>query len=250
MKHIKLYQTEDAFTAEKTSIEKPWVTLTQDDNEVHYSLEREVQPTFEYVDLDLPSGTLWATCNVGANNPWEYGKYFQWGDTEGYYDNEEHDFSWDSYKWCDGTMTSLTKYNNKSSYGAVDNKTTLDPEDDAVHVHMGGDWRMPTQAQVNELNGFTTQKWVVNYQGTSVNGRLYTSKKDALKSIFIPASGHRRDSSVNYQGSGAALWGSTLFTTSPYEVYHLSHSSSNSVATHNLGRYYGCCVRGVLDAKA
>lgn len=74
-----------------------------------------------FVDLGLPSGTLWATCNVGASSPTEYGKYFQWGDTEGYYDNEAHTFNWSTYKYG-SNYNALTKYNTMSDYGTVDNK--------------------------------------------------------------------------------------------------------------------------------
>lgn len=203
---------------------------------------------YDYVDLGLPSGTLWATCNVGANKPWEYGKYFAWGDTKGYYDNEKHDFSWNSYKWCNGAFNTLTKYNNHSGCGSVDDKLVLDPDDDAVHVHMGGDWHMPTLAQLNELLYFTTQQWVENYQGTSINGRLYTSRKDTSKFIFIPASGYHLKSYVKYKGSDAYLWGSTLYTDYPSGASGLYFNSDN-YDIYDFHRYNGFCVRGVKKNK-
>ena len=89
--------------------------------------------THEYVDLGLPSGTLWATCNVGATAPEEYGDYFAWGETTGY-NSGKTTFNWSTYKYCNGDYDKLTKYCNKSSSGTVDNKTTLDPEDDVAHV--------------------------------------------------------------------------------------------------------------------
>ena len=103
----------------------------------------------EWVDLGLPSGTLWATCNVGANAPEEFGDYFAWGETapKDYYD-------WDNYKWCNGNDSTLTKYCNDSTYGYngfVDNKVELDPEDDAAYVNWGPSWRMPTLNQTQEL---------------------------------------------------------------------------------------------------
>lgn len=201
----------------------------------------------EYVDLGLPSGTLWATCNVGAENPWEYGKYFAWGETDGYYDNEKHNFSWNTYKWCDGRYNALTKYNNKyGSYGKnTDNKLVLDPEDDAAHVHMGGDWRMPTQDEMQELIDNTNYEWVENYQGTGVNGNLFTSRKDSSKSMFIPASGYRWDSTVRYQDSRTFLWCSTLYTDYPYGAWNLYFNSVGYDIKEYI-RYYGFCVRGVL----
>lgn len=204
------------------------------------------QTNYDYVDLDLPSGTKWATCNVGAENPWEYGKYFQWGDTEGYYDNEEHDFSWKNYKWCNGTYDTLTKYNNDSIYGSVDNKLVLDTEDDAAHVHMGGDWRMPTQDEMQELVDNTNHEWVENYQGSGISGRLFTSKKDSSKSIFIPASGFRFGSSVGLSVTLINLWSSTLFTDSPNGVWRLI-SYLDACFIYYYNRNNGFCVRGVKN---
>ena len=93
------------------------------------------QENHEFVDLGLPSGTLWATCNVGANAPEEYGDYFAWGETA---PKETH--SWNTYKWCNGSSTTMTKYCTNSSFGYngfVDNKRVLDPEDDAAYVNWG-----------------------------------------------------------------------------------------------------------------
>ena len=87
----------------------------------------------EYVDLGFPSGLKWATCNVGANNPWEYGGYYAWGETE-----EKSNYDWSTYKWCNGSKDTMTKYCTDSSYGTVDNKTVLEPEDDVAHVKWGG----------------------------------------------------------------------------------------------------------------
>lgn len=188
---------------------------------------------------------MWATYNVGANSATECGKYFAWCDTTGYYANEAHNFSWVTYKWCNGTNTTLTKYNNASSYGVVDNKLTLDSEDDAVHVHMGGDWHIPTQAQIKELNSFTTNQWVKNYQGTGVNGRLYTSWKDASKSIFIPASGYRQGSSIDRQESICFLWSSNIYADGP----HLATTLAFDINGYNIisqDRNCGLCVRGVI----
>ena len=95
----------------------------------------------EWVDLGLPSGTLWATCNVGANAPEEYGDHFAWGET-----SPKDVYNWSTYQWCNGSMFTLTKYNTESSLGMVDNKTELDPEDDAAYVNWGPSWRTPTTA--------------------------------------------------------------------------------------------------------
>ena len=111
---------------------------------------------YEYVDLGLPSGLKWAKCNVGATSEADYGSYFQWGDIE---DKSNSDCSWESYKYCKGTYKTLTKYCTNSSYGTVDNKTTLDPEDDAATQIMGGDWRMPTSTEYQTLYNETLWVW-------------------------------------------------------------------------------------------
>ena len=98
------------------------------------------------VDLGLPSGTLWADRNVGADAPEAYGDYFAWGEV-----TPKTEYNWSTYKWCNGDAYSQTKYFTSSSYGTVDGKTTLDLEDDAAYVNMGSEWRMPTNAEQDEL---------------------------------------------------------------------------------------------------
>ena len=103
----------------------------------------------EYVDLDLPSGTLWATCNVGAEKPEEYGDYFAWGETK-----TKENYDWSTYKWCNGSEYELTKYCVSGRYGTVDNKTELLPEDDAATANWGSNWCMPTVEQIEELHRY------------------------------------------------------------------------------------------------
>lgn len=214
------------------------------DKDVSTIKENTKENGYEYVDLGLPSGTLWATCNVGANSPTEYGKYFAWGETVGYYDQEEHTFDWNNYKY--GDADNFTKYNaGLGGYGGtIDNKVTLDLADDAVHVNMGGDWHMPTNAQLEELINETNQEWVTNYQGSGINGRLFISKNDPSKSIFIPASGYRWDSSVRGQGSNVYLWSSSLTTEDPYYSGYLYFGWAGCYMDID-GRCGGFCLRGV-----
>ncbi|MBO7269682.1 MAG: InlB B-repeat-containing protein, partial [Bacteroidales bacterium] len=108
----------------------------------------------EWVDLGLPSGLKWATCNVGANTPEGYGDYFAWGET-----SPKNDYSWSTYKYCKGSKNTLTKYNTDSNYGTVDNKITLDLSDDAARANWGGKWRMPTKAEQDELINNCTWTW-------------------------------------------------------------------------------------------
>ena len=109
----------------------------------------------DWVDLGLPSGLKWAVCNVGADSPEGYGFYFAWGETE-----TKSRYSWNTYKWCNGSYYTQTKYCTNSSYGTVDNKTTLDLSDDAARANWGGSWRMPTKAEQDELRNNCT--WICN----------------------------------------------------------------------------------------
>jgi hypothetical protein len=190
----------------------------------------------EYVDLGLPSGLKWATCNVGATTPEEYGDYFAWGEVE-----PKTTYDWSTYKY--GTnYDQLTKYCSNSSYGKdgfVDNKTVLDPEDDAATANWGGAWRMPTKAEQDELRNnctwtWTTQNGVNGYKVTGPNGN----------SIFLPAAGYMSEGSLNGAGSGGYYWSSSLDTDSPYCAY-LVYFSSGGVDWNYLYRYYGFTVRPV-----
>ena len=202
----------------------------------------------DYVDLGLTSGTLWATCNVGATSETDYGSYFQWGDTV---DKRNAECSWATYKHCNGTADTtdenvkFTKYNVNSSYGTVDNKTTLDLEDDAARVHMGGDWRIPSLALMEELVAETTSEWITNYNGSGVNGRKFTASNG--NSIFIPASSFRYDSSFSSQGSDGYVW-ITLLERSSKNLTHCLRFTSDSISAINwtATRCYGLSVRGVL----
>ena len=202
----------------------------------------------EYVDLGLPSGLKWATMNVGATRETDYGYYFQWGDVE---DKSSSDCSWKTYKHCsDGIYKTFTKYCADSGYslfGTVDDKITLDPEDDVARVHMGGDWRMPTEAEVQELINNTDNEWAENFNGSSVNGRKFTSKTDESKYIFIPASGGRSGSSFYSQGSFGCVWSSSFFAALPNCAWDLYFDSSLIFTYGNSYRYYGFPVRGVFS---
>ena len=201
---------------------------------------------YEYIDLGLPSGLKWATMNVGATSEADYGSYFQWGDIE---DKSNSDCSWENYKYCKGTYNTLTKYcvdnNEYGPFGTVDNKITLDLEDDAARAHMGNDWRMPTRDEFRELFDYTNNEWISNYKGTGVNGRKFTSKTNG-NSIFIPAAGYCNDGSVYNIGYGGYVWSSSLRTSNPYDAWYLYFYSSNC-SMSNSNRCNGRSVRGVRN---
>ena len=203
----------------------------------------------EYVDLGLPSGLKWAKCNLGATTETDYGVFFSWGDTSGVSGNlvgkySDENYSWASYKYCNGTEKTLTKYNNNSSYGTVDNKITLESVDDAVRAHMGSDWRMPTKAEIQELLDNTDYEWIEDFNGTGVNGRKFTSKTDTSKYIFIPAAGYCSGGPVSSVGDYGCVWSSSLYSSSV--AFYLDSVYSEDPFVNNFkSRCQGSSVRGV-----
>ena len=193
----------------------------------------------EYVDLGL--SVKWATCNVGASKPEEYGDYFAWGETQ-----PKSNYDWSTYKWCNGSYDTQTKYNTNSSYGTVDNKTTLDLGDDAARANWGGSWRMPTDAELTEMREQCTWTWTTQ---NGVYGYKVTSKKSGYtnKSIFLPAAGYRGVSSLGSAGSGGYYWSSSLFSVSPYNAWSVVYFYSDSVYGINGTRSCGFSVRPVCQ---
>ena len=192
----------------------------------------------EYVDLGLPSGTLWATMNVGANSPEEYGDYFAWGET-----TPKDVYNWSTYKWCMGGYNMLTKYCTKSSYGYngfVDNKTELAPEDDAATANWGPEWRMPSLEQIQELMDNCTTEWTTR---NGVKGHLFTSNINGA-SLFLPAAGNRWDSDLYYAGAYGYYWSRALDSGYPDYAYYLSFGSGY-VDWYSYYRNGGQSVRAV-----
>lgn len=196
----------------------------------------------EYVDLGLPSHTLWATCNVGADKPTDSGLYFAWGDSKGYtaeqVGNEDGKkaFGLKDYKWYAGHGKGHGTYFKKyPKAGAI-----LDSEDDMATANMGGDWHLPTPHQIEELLENTTSEWI-NQNG--VNGWLFTSKIDDTKSIFIPAAGYFEDGLFEDENKYGAYWCNRLATFSCANLFMFNRHWNMQ------GAYYraaGLPVRGVI----
>ncbi len=200
--------------------------------------------TKEAVDLGLPSGTLWATCNVGAEKPEEYGNYYAWGevDPKTYYEwSRGGDYKWGVYNDSDTENYGMTKYNT------TDGKTVLDLEDDTAHVNWGGDWRMPTKAEMDELCNNCTWTWTTDYNGTGVAGHIVTSELNG-NSIFLPAAGYRSNSSLYNAGEYGYYWSSSLLAICPDYAYYLFFYSNN-YGCGRYGRYFGVSVRAVCSAR-
>ncbi|MBQ9577691.1 MAG: Ig-like domain-containing protein [Muribaculaceae bacterium] len=172
------------------------------------------------VDLGLPSGTLWATCNVGADRPEEYGDYFAWGETA-----PKDYYAWSTYKWCNGSYNTLTKYCNLSSYGYngfTDGKTELEPEDDAAYVNWGPSWRMPTKVQQDELRRNCTWTWT---QCNGVNGILFTGPNG--NTIFLPAAGGYAVDGYSHVGTYGYYFSIKLEYEYPYIAYDIIFDSDD-----------------------
>lgn len=173
----------------------------------------EDEPDNRAVDLGLPSGTLWASCNVGANAPEEYGDYFAWGETE-----PKASYSWSNYKYGKGTYDQLIKYCNDSNYGYegfVDNLSELEPSDDAATVNWGNGWYTPTVEQWEELTVYTDYAWTV---WNGVIGAEYTGPNG--NKIFVPCAGYRREGVTDWQGKDVYFWASSLATDDDYNPDH------------------------------
>ena len=185
----------------------------------------------DWVDLGLPSGTLWATCNVGSNIPEGYGDHFAWGETE-----SKDTYIYKTYKYY--TLRKITKYNTdtfRGLNGFTDNLIVLQPDDDAATTNWGNDWCMPTKDQWEELLDNTS------YIGTAqngVNGMLFTAKNG--KSLFLPASG------TGWHGLGLVgkvghYWSSSLDTdNNPYYAWGFGFQPAKD---HRLEYFMECSTR-------
>jgi hypothetical protein len=241
MKHLNLFNSNSEYELHKNSSQyvTPEVSFIEETNTVFYVPKQEL---YEWVDLGLPSGTLWAAWNVGATKPEDFGLYFAWGETQGYSGvTDEKQFSISDYKWCNGTETTFTKYNIKSYLGTVvDNKLVLEQVDDAAYTS-DNTCRMPTKAEGQELINNTTSTWETL---NGINGRRFTSKTNG-NSIFIPSAGVCRDGSVDYVGSRGYLWSNSLYGSHSGYAWFLVFESGNVGMYYDGSRYYGCSIRPV-----
>ena len=200
----------------------------------------------EYIDLGLPSGTLWAKCNLGASSPEEPGLYFQWGDVSGYTYSQVGStkvFDWANYKYCNGDYNKLTKYcpSSKTDYwdgsGAPDNKLILDQEDDAVVAMKGNEWVMPTIAQFQELVNNTT-----HHRDDDRDGWVFTANGEEL---FFLNAGFATDSRVLAYRDGGYYWSRSLLDGYPGGAKVLYFRDWNCTAEYGYARSYGYPVRPV-----
>lgn len=214
-----------------------WLTYPTDSKHTGWTKDNS---NHEYVDLGLPSGTLWATCNVGANVPEEAGDYYSWGETE-----TKNEYIYATYKWCNGTDRSLTKYCTSSEYGTVDNKTRLDIEDDAARSKWGSCWRIPTNAELTELIEHCTWVWTTT---NGINGYKVTGSNG--KSIFLPAAGNRVRQELLSMGRDGGYWSSDLsdrYANCAYALYF--DSTKKPEIAYGWSKNNGSSIRPVYDNR-
>lgn len=187
--------------------------------------------------IDMGDGLKWSCCNVGAKSPIDDGDYFAWGETK---TKTTYDYS--TYRYCNGTMETLTKYCVNSEYGTVDNKTQLELSDDAAHVNWGGTWRMPTDDEMSTLHGNCTWTWTTI---ASVNGYKVTAKNGNV--LFLPAAGYYNVRRIYHAGSEGYYWSSSLLASYTFRSRYLWFSSSSVNATSDGQRMDGRNVRPVTE---
>ena len=195
----------------------------------------------QWVDLGLPSGLQWADRNVGAKSAEDYGNYYAWGETA-----PKEVYDWSTYAYGNG-YNQLTKYCNKTNYGLngfKDNLSTLEASDDAATVNIGGEARMPSNSEWQELIDNTTSTWTTR---NGVYGLLLTGSNG--KSIFLLAAGDRHDSSLSHAGENGNYWSSTLYVDGPYGAWHILFYSGFQRMYASGNRDRGFSVRAVRASK-
>ena len=214
-------------------------TITEFSNiEAIFEKDKPATSEMSYVDLGL--SVKWATCNLGATKPEESGNYYSWGETSIIDCISSHD-----YKWSEEAEASFTKYCTSEEYGKVDNKTTLDLEDDAAYVALGGNWRMPTKAEFNELLNTCKWTWTV-VEG--VFGYKVSSYRNG-NSIFIPVVGVKTGYSSSGDGYISSYWSSTLSNKSDQAMRLLVINDPIEMRVVQYARWIGCPIRPVYADK-
>ena len=214
----------------------------------------------KFVDLGLPSGTKWANCNVGAENPEDYGDYFAWGETSPHYsagggtisptwlDGYEDHYAWTNYRYCNSSDTTFTKYCNNEEHGYngfTDTLTILQASDDAATANWGNVWRMPTTDELQEMIDNCELTWTTQ---NDVNGMLFTSRSNG-NSVFLPATGTYGIIFKDY-GSACVYWSNSLLedgTVDSANALWYYSTDGFALGIFNHYRYVGLPVRAVCQ---
>jgi hypothetical protein len=217
-------------------------------------------PVVESVDMGL--SVKWASCNLGASQPEEYGDYYAWGEVYPYYwslenhtwrDGKSAGYDLASYRWCNGVYNKITKYcygadSQWDGEGNPDNKRVLDPEDDAAHVVLGGNWRMPTYEEWQELGSHCAWQFTTL---NGVSGYKVTSKKSGFtdKWIFLPSAGFLDERSSTNVGQDGDYWSSTImfYGNGSQFAMRIGWGEVLNISDTWEERYRGLSIRPVSD---
>lgn len=190
---------------------------------------------YEYVDMG--DAGYWATCNIGASSPEDFGLYFAWGETTGYPDiTIDRKFTWNDYKFGPD-INNLTKYNS------IDGLTTLEPEDDAAHVIMKDNWKIPTQQEFAKLFSVCNSEFISNYHNIC-SGRLLTLKTDNSKQLFFPCGGYLENNLHYAKNATGAYWYATVLPNEKAYAWIFWNSGNNLYNPSN--RLSGCTIRAFI----
>ena len=240
MKHLKFYMVLCCFSIVFAACVKQYNPNNETKDHSAKQNNTELQGTtgiengHAWVDLGLPNGLKWATCNVGADKPEAHGDYFAWGEVA-----TKTIYNWSNYKHG-FDCNKLTTYCIDAEYGVVDNKIILKPEDDVACVRWGDAWRMPTNEEWAELRKNCTWTWLTR---NKVEG--YEVKGPNGNCIFLPAAGSRYDDYLHYAGNNGYYWASSLDSDYPDDAWYV-YFCSDWVLGGSGYRYYGLSVRPVL----
>lgn len=219
-------------------------TLTVQSKSTQKTKTTKKKLTHPTVDLGLPSGLLWATCNVGAENEKAYGDFFAWGET-----GTKNVYDWTSYKLCRGTLDSISQYCTDMNTGDVDNLTILTEKDDVATLQWGEQWRMPNIEDVKELIDGCDWTWTKNYKRSKLAGSIGTSKTNG-KTIFFPATGFYSDENKSAEGRYGLYWTASLYATDLAtdcnSAYILKCGADNVSWLPDI-RFFGEAVRPVVS---
>ena len=246
MDHINLFQTNAEFNAayNGSSYVEPWVSFTMENSGMSFNKEPEPAPSHDYVEI---GGIKWATMNLGATAVTDYGKYYAWGETTGYYENQagvDKDFTWEDYELGDGTYHGNPE--NMTKYNETDGLTTLQAVDNAVMQELGGNWKMPTVTEWQTLMSSVDSAWTDDYQGSEIAGLVCTDKTDSTKVLFFPAAGYC-ESGPPSQGFSCGFWCDSLNTQDVTRAKYAYFGESSISLNSSEFRYVGYTIRAILD---
>lgn len=238
MKKQIVLATALAFSATFTTKAQEYLSIEMNDNTVHefrvanikevkirVSEEDPNCPIADAIDLGLPSGTKWASWNIGATKPEDYGGYYAWGETD-----EKDVYTLSTYNYCEGTSTIIKNIGDNIAGTSYD----------VAHIKWGGKWAMPTLDQIKELIEKCSKIWTSR---NGIKGIIVTGPNG--NSIFLPAAGYRSNDRVSHGGEYGHYWSASLYTYDEYNAYDLFFNSDDWGWCSDYRRFNGFSIRPV-----